>query len=92
MLSSFYLGDVVSYDLHLVLITKMCDMTYLILYSTQGDVFMLAEIVFQSSCTDVSPTLTLLDAFAAAGVAKTEDVRTTKHVERGTQMGICIRS
>ena len=50
LLSSFYLGDVVSYDLHVVLITKMCDMTYLILYSTQGDVFMLVEIVFQSSC------------------------------------------
>ena len=53
LLSSFYLGDVVSYDLHVVLITKMCDMTYLILYSTQGNVFMLVEIVFQSSCITV---------------------------------------
>ena len=38
-------------DLDVLLITTMCDMTYLILHCTQDIVFNVAEMVFQSSCT-----------------------------------------
>ena len=37
-------------DLHIILVTERCDMSYVISYFTQENVFIVAEIVFQSSC------------------------------------------
>ena len=38
-------------DLQIILVTERCDMSYDISYFTQENVFIVAEIVFQSSCT-----------------------------------------
>ena len=42
-------GDQSKFDLDVLLITAMCDMTYVILYCTQETLITLAEIVHQSS-------------------------------------------
>ena len=39
-------------DLHIILVTERCDMSYVISYFTQENVFIVAEIVFQSSCNN----------------------------------------
>ena len=37
-------------NLHIILVTARCDMSYLISYLTQADFFTMVEIVFQSGC------------------------------------------
>ena len=44
-------------DLHIILVTERCDMSYVISYFTQENVFIAVEIVFQSSCTCVASKL-----------------------------------
>ena len=41
-------------DLHIILVTERCDMSYVISYFTQENVFIVAEIVFQSSCNHIT--------------------------------------
>ena len=44
------IGDQEIGNLHIILVTERCDISYLISYITQADFFIMEEIVFQSSC------------------------------------------